>query len=54
MTPKPPFAITWFEQHGFNVSEFGTAANLANAKGIAVENLTHAGVAQSSGVNSTC
>lgn len=43
------FALTWFEQNGFNVGDFGTAANIANAKGIAVENLTHAGVAQSSG-----
>ena len=43
------FAITWFEQNGFNVGDFGTANNIANAKGIAVEALTHAGVAQSSG-----
>ena len=43
------FALTWFEQNGFNVGDFGTANNLANAKGIAVENLTYAGIAQSSG-----
>ena len=43
------FALAWFEQSGFSVGEFGTAANIANAKGIAVENLTHAGIAQSSG-----
>ena len=43
------FAITWFEQKGFDVGDFGTANNIANAKGIAVEALTHAGVAQSSG-----
>ncbi len=30
------FAITWFEQNGFNVGDFGSAANIANAKGISV------------------
>ena len=43
------FAIAWFEQNGFNVGNFGTANNIANAKGIAVDALVHAGVAQSSG-----
>ena len=43
------FALTWFEQFGFNVSDYGTANNIANAKGIAVESLLHAGIAQSAG-----
>ena len=43
------FALTWFEQNGFNVKDFGTANNIANAKGIAVESLLHAGIAQSDG-----
>ena len=43
------FALTWFEQFGFNVSDYGTANNIANAKGIAVDALTHAGIAQSAG-----
>ena len=43
------FALTWFEQYGFNVSDYGIANNIANAKGIAVETLLHAGIAQSAG-----
>ncbi|MDA8776764.1 hypothetical protein N9N58_04665, partial [Alphaproteobacteria bacterium] len=43
------FALTWFEQHGFKQSDFGTANNIANAKGISVESLVHAEVAESSG-----
>ena len=42
------FALTWFEQHGFSQSDFGTANNIANAKGIAVQSLVHAEVADSS------
>ena len=43
------FALTWFEQNGFNVGDFGTANNLATAKGIAVNALVNAGIAQASG-----
>ncbi len=43
------FALTWFEQTGFNVGDFGTANNLATAKGIAVNALVNAGIAQASG-----
>lgn len=42
------FALTWFEQNGFTQSDFGTANNIANAKGISVESLVHAEVADSS------
>ena len=45
------FALTWFEQNGFNVSDFGTANNITNAKDISVVSLVHAGVAQASGGN---
>ena len=48
------FAITWFEQNGFNVSDFGTANNIANAKGISVEALVHAGSAKPLVENSAC
>ncbi len=43
------FAITWFEQNGFDVGDFGSANNIANAKGISVNTLVHSGIAQSSG-----
>lgn len=43
------FAITWFEQNGFNVGDSGSAINIANAKGISINTLVHSGVAQSSG-----
>ena len=43
------FALTWFEQNGFNVGDFGTANNVATAKGIAVNALVNAGIAQASG-----
>lgn len=43
------FAITWFEQYGFNVDDSGSAINIANAKGISINTLVHSGVAQSSG-----
>ena len=47
--PETSFALTWFEQNGFNVGDFGEANNLATAKGIAANALDHAGIAQSSG-----
>ncbi len=47
--PETSFALTWFEQNGFNVGNFGMANNLATAKGIAVNSLVNAGIAQASG-----
>lgn len=42
------FAITWFEQHGLNAGDYGTANNLATARGISVESVKHAGIVESS------
>ena len=47
--PETSFAITWFQQNGFNVGDFGDANSIANAKGVSVEMLVYAGIAQSSG-----
>ncbi|MGO8659085.1 hypothetical protein ACC771_26490, partial [Rhizobium ruizarguesonis] len=41
------FAITWFEQHGMKAGDYGSADNLARARGIAVESVKHAGVVES-------
>lgn len=41
------FAITWFEQHGMGKGNYGTADNLARARGISVESVKHAGVVES-------
>jgi putative DNA methylase len=42
------FAITWFEQNGLNSGDYGTANNLATARGISVESVKHAGIVESS------
>ncbi len=42
------FAITWFEQHGLNAGDYGTANSLATARGISVESVKHAGIVESS------
>jgi putative DNA methylase len=42
------FAITWFEQNGTKAGEYGTANNIATARGIAVGNVKHAGIIESS------
>jgi putative DNA methylase len=42
------FAITWFEQNGMNAGDYGTANNLATARGISVESVKHAGIVESS------
>lgn len=41
------FAITWFEQHGMAKGDYGTADNLARARGISVESVKHAGIVES-------
>jgi putative DNA methylase len=45
--PETRFAITWFEQHGMKAGDYGSADNLARARGIAVESVKHAGVVES-------
>ena len=42
------FAITWFEQNGYQKGDFGTANNIALARGIAVDSVKHAGIVESS------
>ncbi|MBT4891856.1 MAG: hypothetical protein HON60_02825, partial [Gammaproteobacteria bacterium] len=42
------FAITWFEQNGMKSGEYGTANNIATARGISVESVKHAGIVESS------
>jgi putative DNA methylase len=41
------FAITWFEQNGLKQGDYGTANNIANARGISVESVKHAGIVES-------
>lgn len=41
------FAITWFEQNGNSAGEYGTANNIAQARGISVESVKHAGIVES-------
>lgn len=41
------FAITWFEQNGMGMGEYGVADNLARARGISVESVKHAGIVES-------
>ena len=45
------FAVTWFEQHGFNYGGSGTADSLARAKGILVERAAAAGIVSIRGDN---
>lgn len=42
------FAITWFEQHGNKAGEYGSANSIAQARGISVESVKHAGIVESS------
>jgi putative DNA methylase len=41
------FAITWFEQNGLKTGDYGTANNIATARGISVESAKHAGIVES-------
>jgi putative DNA methylase len=41
------FAITWFEQNGLKAGDYGTANNIATARGISVESVRHAGIVES-------
>ena len=41
------FALTRFEQHGHNKADYGTADNLARARGISVESVKVAGIVDS-------
>ena len=41
------FAITWFEQNGLEKGDYGTANSIAQARGISVESVKHAGIVES-------
>jgi putative DNA methylase len=41
------FAVTWFEQHGISAGDFGSANNIAQARGISVDSAKHAGIVES-------
>lgn len=41
------FAITWFEQNGYTAGDYGVANNIAQARGISVESVKHAGIVES-------
>ena len=43
------FAITWFEQNGMAAGDYGTANNIAQARGISVDSVKHAGIVASGG-----
>jgi putative DNA methylase len=43
------WAITWFEQHGFEEAKYGDAETLARAKNTAVAGLVEAGIVRSKG-----
>lgn len=45
--PETRFAITWFEQNGMNIGEYGTANSIATARGISVDRVKHAGIVYS-------
>lgn len=42
------FAITWFEQNGMSAGEYGTANNIATARGVSVDSVKRAGIVESS------
>lgn len=45
--PDTRFAISWFEQHGMKAGDYGSADNLARARGISVDSVKHAGIVES-------
>lgn len=42
------FAITWFEQNGVEKGDYGAANSIAQARGISVDSVKHAGIVESS------
>ncbi|WP_295038386.1 DUF1156 domain-containing protein [Sulfitobacter sp.] len=42
------FTATWFQQHGFDKGDYGSANSIATARGISVESVKHAGIVESS------
>lgn len=44
--PDTRFAITWFEQNGLKAGDYGTANSIAQARGVSVESVRHAGIVE--------
>jgi putative DNA methylase len=38
------FAVTWFQQHGFDAGRYGEAETLAKARDVAVQGVAEAGI----------
>ena len=49
--PETRFAITWFEQNGYEKGEFGIANSIAQARGVTVDSVKRAGIVESSAGN---
>ena len=47
LDPDSRWAVTWYDDHGFDKAPFGKADQLARAKGIAVNSLVEAGIVTS-------
>ena len=47
LDPASRFAVAWFQQHGFDAGDFGTADVLARAKNTSVDALARAGFLES-------
>jgi len=47
--PETRWAVTWFEQHGFNQGQFGDAETISKAKNTSVSGLVEAGILEASG-----
>jgi len=43
------FALTWFEQYGMEVGDFGLAESIATARGISVDSVRNAGIVEAVG-----
>lgn len=43
------FAVPWFEQHGMGKGDFGLADNLSRARGVSVDGVVEAGIADKGG-----
>lgn len=47
--PHTRFAITWYEQHGWNAGAFGEAETLAKARNVSVNGVVEAGICRAGG-----
>jgi putative DNA methylase len=49
LDPDTRFAITWYEQHGWDDGPFGDAENIARARNVSVKGVAEAGICKSGG-----